>query len=363
MLLPFELDPEIIQHIIHSQAGSIGKAIIELVMNSVDADATALRLTMTKEGFHCADDGRGFASRNDVLRYFGRFGTPHQEGDATYGRFRLGRGQIMAHAKTRWASNDWQMTVDTRSMGYNYELDDLEHGAPGCSIEGTWYEPLNDLELMSAVQEIRDLVRYTRISVELNGRLITRDPATEKWDFEDEYAYYRAKEEGAVSIYNQGVLVRHDSSHLWGAGGLIVTKQAIALNVSRSEILRKTCPVWKAIAKVFGPLADKVSGELGGRRKTEARRARSALSLLSGGADVAKIFCHEEVITVLPGKRHITLKDFIDKAFREHKGTYTVVLKGSDIPKGEGIAGQRIIQVLHPQTLDRFGCHSVEDFE
>ncbi|EGH19153.1 hypothetical protein Pgy4_39925, partial [Pseudomonas savastanoi pv. glycinea str. race 4] len=39
-------------------------------------------------------------------------------------------------------------------------------------------------------------------------------------------------------------------------------------------------PVWKAIAKVFGPLADKVSGELGGRRKTEARRARSALSLL-----------------------------------------------------------------------------------
>ncbi|WP_122228418.1 ATP-binding protein, partial [Pseudomonas syringae group genomosp. 3] len=204
---------------------------------------------------------------------------------------------------------------------------------------------------------------YTRISVELNGRLITRDPATEKWDFEDEYAYYRAKEEGAVSIYNQGVLVRHDSSHLWGAGGLIVTKQAIALNVSRSEILRKTCPVWKAIAKVFGPLADKVSGELGGRRKTEARRARSALSLLSGAADVAKIFCHEEVITVLPGKRHITLMDFINKAFREHKGTYTVVLKGSDIPKGEGIAGQRIIQVLHPQTLDRFGCHSVEDFE
>nr|UVN17849.1 hypothetical protein pPsy0479a_00017 [Pseudomonas syringae] len=39
-----------------------------------------------------------------------------------------------------------------------------------------------------------------------------------------------------------------------------MTKQAIALNVSRSEILRKTCPVWKAIAKVFGPLADKVSG-------------------------------------------------------------------------------------------------------
>lgn len=38
MLLPFELDPQIIQHIIYSQAGSIGKAILELLMNSVDAE-------------------------------------------------------------------------------------------------------------------------------------------------------------------------------------------------------------------------------------------------------------------------------------------------------------------------------------
>jgi DNA mismatch repair ATPase MutL len=85
MRLPFELDPQIIHHIIYSQAGSIGKAIIELLMNSVDASAKAVTLTMTKDGFECADDGNGFASREDVLLYFGRFGTPHAEGDATYG--------------------------------------------------------------------------------------------------------------------------------------------------------------------------------------------------------------------------------------------------------------------------------------
>lgn len=361
MLLPFELDPEIIQHIIHSQAGSIGKAIIELVMNSVDAEATALRLTMTKEGFNCADDGRGFASRNDVLRYFGRFGTPHQEGDATYGRFRLGRGQIMAHAKTQWTSNAWLMTVDTRTMGYNYDLEDLGESLPGCTIAGTWYEPLNDLELMSAVQEVRDLVRYTRISVELNGRVITRDPAAEKWDFEDENAYYRVKEEGSVALYNQGVLVRHDPSHLWGAGGLIVTKKAIALNVSRSEILRKTCPVWKAIAKVFGPLADEVSGKVGEHRKTEARREKAARSLLSGDPHLSDIFWKEEVITLLPGKRHVTLFAFVNKAHYSHKDTFTAA-SSRDVPKGEAIAQQGFIQVVHPQTLERFGCHSIEDF-
>jgi hypothetical protein len=239
MQLPFELDPQIIHHIIYSQAGSIGKAIIELLMNSVDATATAVHLSLTREGFTCLDDGNGFASRDDVIRYFGRFGTPHQEGDATYGRFRLGRGQIMAHASTEWRSNHWEMAVDTRTMGYNYNLEERAYFVAGCSVTGHWYEPLTDSELRSAIQEVRDLVRYTPISVELNNSCITRNPCGEKWDAEDEFAYYRVKEDGAVSIYNQGVLVRHDPGRMWGAGGLIVSKKPIGLNVSRTEILRR----------------------------------------------------------------------------------------------------------------------------
>lgn len=364
MILPFELDPQIIHHIIYSQAGSIGKAVIELLMNSDDAKATMVRLAITKEGFECVDDGNGFASREDVVRYFGRFGTPHEEGDATYGRFRLGRGQIMAHASTVWSSLHWKMTVDTQRLGYNYDLEDLEAPLQGCTISGRWYEPLTDEEMMSAIQEVRDLVRYTPIRVDLNERTITRDPTTEKWDCEDEFAYYRVKAEGAVSIYNQGVLVRHDSSHLWGAGGLIVSKRAIGVNVSRTEILRKTCPVWKAIAKQFGKMAEQMSAQLGDNRKTEARREKSARALLSADANLLQIFEKEEVITVLPGKRHITLCAFLDKAHREGQNRFavTVVENGFDIPKGEAIAREGIAQVVHPLTLERFGCFTPEDF-
>lgn len=363
--LPFELDPQIIHHIIYSQAGSIGKAVIELLMNSVDADAKAVRLSMTKDGFHCADDGKGFASRDDVIRYFGRFGTPHAEGDATYGRFRLGRGQIMAHASTVWRSNGWEMTVDTRAMGYHYLLEGLAALVAGCSIAGRWYEPLSDSELMSAVQEVRDLVRYTPISIELNDRLITRDPRTEKWDAQDEFAYYRVKEEGAVSIYNQGVLVRHDASHLWGAGGLIVSKQAIGLNVSRTEILRKTCPVWKAIAKQFGTMAEEITSRLGDHRKTEARREKSARALLSGDPKITGIYDNEEVITLLPGKRHVTMHDFLRKCRYSHNkwqaGKFTVVENDFDVPKGEAIASEGLAVIVHPKTLERFGCYNAHD--
>lgn len=358
--IAFELDPQIIHHIIYSQAGSIGKAIIELIMNSVDAGATVVDLTLTKDGFTCKDDGNGFANRQDVLRYFGRFGTPHEEGDATFGRFRLGRGQIMAHAKTVWESNSWRMDVDTRVMGYGYDLETLETKQPGCSILGEWYEALSHSELMSATQEIRDLVRYTPVLVSLNGSSITRSPANEKWDFEDEHAYYRVKVEGSVSIYNQGVLVRHDPGHFWGAGGLIVTKKAIALNVSRTEILRQTCPIWKAIAKTFGKLAEEISAKLGEHRRTEARREKFARALLSADPNVANIYATEEVITILPGNKHVTLLDFMRRCMQQ-KSQFSVVDNSFDIPKGEAIARQGIAIIVHPKTLTRFGCYTAED--
>lgn len=367
MRLPFELDPRIIHHIIYSQAGSIGKAVIELLMNAVDAQASGVVLTLARNGFECRDNGNGFASREDVVRYFGRFGTPHNGGDATYGRFRLGRGQIMAHASTVWQSNAWTMTVDTRSMGYNYELEEhaVSPAVCGCTISGRWYEAMTEAELMSAVQEVCDLVRYTPVSVELNGRQISRDPCSEKWDFEDDVAYYRVKEEGAVSIYNQGVLVRHDSAHQWGAGGLIVSKQAIGLNISRTEILRKTCPVWKVIARQFGRMADELASRLGDHRKTEARREKSARALLAGDPKLEEIFWKEEVITILPGKRHISMTDFLYRCrsvVQQPGGAFTVIENAFDVPKGEVIARSGVAVAVHPQTLSRFGCYSSQDF-
>ncbi|MHA7594352.1 ATP-binding protein [Pantoea sp. XAF26B01_ASV70] len=363
---PFELDPEIIHHIIYSQAGSVAKALIELIMNSVDAGAGAVTLDITPEGFTCGDDGHGFASHDDVKRYFGRFGTPHREGDATYGRFRLGRGQIMAHARTVWRSRRWQMEVDTRVMGYEYELTEPGEIQEGCAISGEWYAPLSSQERMSCIQEIRDLVRYTPVSVNLNGNVITRKPELEKWDAEDEVAWYRLREDGAVSIYNQGVLVRHDPGHIWGVGGLIVSKKAIALNVSRTEILRSNCPIWKRVAAKFSELAQAFSDNTGSHRKTEARREKTARALLAGEGDLQKLFNGEEVITLLPGKQHLTVGDFLRRCWKsqysEDKHCFTLAEVAGDVPRGELIARAGIVTVMHPVTLTRFGCHSPDDF-
>ena len=44
----------------------------------------------------------------------------------------------------------------------------------------------------------------------LEGVTYTRQPALGTGDAEDDDAWYRLREDGAVSVYNQDVLVRHD---------------------------------------------------------------------------------------------------------------------------------------------------------
>ena len=352
MRLPFELDSKIIHHIFYGKAEPLVKAVIALLMNAIDAKATSVFLNMSKESFKCTDDGQGFTCFDDVLHYFGRF-APRNKCSATYRRFRLGRGQILAHASTKWSSNRWAMKVDTRSMGYDYDLEDLAEAVAGFSITGTWYEPLNDLELMSATQEICDLVRYTTVRIELNGRVISRNPALEKWDFEDEWAYYRTKEEGPFSLYNQGVLVPHDSSYGWAGAGLIVSKQAISLNPSRTEILRKTCPVWKSIAKTFSRLLELLSGKFDVHRKTEALREKLVGSLLKGDANIGNICRCDQVITLLPGERRISLHALLQKADYGHKHVNAIVDYDRNVPASEARTDDGLYLAIGCKILKR----------
>lgn len=358
---PFELDPHLIHHVIHSQAGSIGKALIELIMNAVDAGSPTLDMEVHRTGFMVQDAGKGFQSESEVENYFGRFGTPHAEGDATFGRFRLGRGQIMAHAKTVWESQSWSMTVDTLTMGYAYDLDDLPTPKPGCRITGEWYAPLESYDLHATLQELRDLVRYTPLVVTLNGQVITRSPEAETWDTEDELAYYRLRRDGSMAIYNQGVLVRHDPGHLWGVGGVIVTKKALDLNVSRTEILRKTCAVWQRVERELKRLAKLHMDHEEPHRQSESARSLRARELALADLSSIESFMDDKVFTLLPGVRHLSLRELMRQVQR--LGQLTAVPLTAPLVRAENIAQSGIALCVHPRTLERFDCHDPEEFE
>lgn len=251
----FGVHPAIILSLIREQSSSMEKAIAELVMNSVDAGATKVELQLDEQSFKLTDDGRGFGSREQIECVFGIFGLPHQDGDAQYGRFRVGRGQIMAHACVAWHSGQHHMHVDlqTNDASLGYTLTTMDEHQPGCVVEGKFFKNTHeaywDLDISDPYKtEVAELVRYIDVPVTINGVRINKDASTLKWDYEDEFAWYRFnKHIQEVTLYDRGLRVSDSMRNLdLGRGALIVTKQALKLNMARNEV-HWDCPVWNGI--------------------------------------------------------------------------------------------------------------------
>lgn len=57
---------QLIYHAIYSQSGSLEKALLEYVMNSIDAGASRIDVTLDREQFVVTDDGTGFSRLDDI---------------------------------------------------------------------------------------------------------------------------------------------------------------------------------------------------------------------------------------------------------------------------------------------------------
>lgn len=153
--LKFRADEDaMVNHMIHSQNGTVPTAIRELLMNAIDKGARRVDVEISRTHFRVRDTGIGFASEEDVEKHFLTFGTPHQEGDATFGRFRIGRGQIMSLAKAQWHSHQFRMVTDVRNKGNGMELYiEPEQSIEGCEVSGEFYQPIGVRDEMNIRQE------------------------------------------------------------------------------------------------------------------------------------------------------------------------------------------------------------------
>lgn len=251
----FQAHQGLILTVIHRQAGSLEKALLEAVMNSVDAGATAVDVELTWDKFTVRDDGRGFDSAESIEQFFEQFGQPHdvdehgRPRDARYGTFRIGRGQMFTFAHTIWRSGKYGMDVDLRTNGLDYDLSEYTEVEPGCRIEGKLYSKLQHAQITTVLSNLAEMCAYVAIPVRLNGHCISQNPADMEWDYEDELFYYNyRKGTGArgVKIYNLGILTDKYTTYDLRAAGVVVTKESLVLNAARNDIMG-SCPVWKKI--------------------------------------------------------------------------------------------------------------------
>jgi hypothetical protein len=243
----FSVHPGILLSLIRLQGVGLEKALVELIMNSIDADATVVEITTFPEDgrFVVADNGKGFQDRNEIERFFETFGTPHVNGDAFYGRFRVGRGQIMGYANTIWRSGLFEMRValggDEPDLGY--DLVSHSESYEGCRVEGVL---MNQQRL--SLYTLRSLVQFMSVPIMLNGKQINTPPQETNWSAEDENAYYRFdRARQSLCVYNLGVLVDEWAVSKFGVAGDVVSKKPLLVNMARNEIYQNECRVWNDI--------------------------------------------------------------------------------------------------------------------
>ncbi|NTF17240.1 hypothetical protein G6L37_02190 [Agrobacterium rubi] len=352
-----KMHPALLFSVIERQAGTIGKAILEGGMNSVDAGATYCDINITEKSFSIVDDGKGFRDEQEIENFFETFGFPHKEGDATYGQFRMGRGQMFAFGKNVWRTGQFKMTVDMKpekdaagedyALGYDFEK--LKENVKGCGIDVKLYNKLVPSELDRTIREVKKYLRFVNIPVKLNGELISVDPTTQKWDEITDDAYILRKQSGNLEVYNLGVLVKDSPSYYSGVAGLVVSKKQLKVNFARNDI-QSDCPIWRRVNKLL--------------QNSSMEKAKKAerLSDHERGFLVQQLVSSEAKFETLKGSRLIT-----DVTNSHHPLKKLESVTNFSIAK----VGDRVAEMAHTRKLafvmsqecaERFGVSTPEEF-
>lgn len=275
----FKTDASVIYSIIREQAGDPVKAITEMVMNSVDAGAKKIEITLDAEKISIVDDGMGFPNSQYIEDYFSTFGTPRKKGEeSTYGVFRIGRGQAFALFSTEWRSGFYGMHVDLGGLNktdfHGYKLFTYDNEFKGCKVDGVFYKKLNEHESMSNTEVfnaylanaldkfdadnfrfkdfINDdffnrlvrLISLVNCQIYLNGKSISLSLPPSTIYSSDEADIYNTKGIGNhLMIFNKGVFVSH---HYSNVPTIINFKKTTNINMARNAIDRD-CPIYNRV--------------------------------------------------------------------------------------------------------------------
>lgn len=252
----FTASPKLLFDIIQRQAGSLQKAFLEGVMNSIEAQTSKV-ITTYDEKTHTLtikDDGKGITTMKEIQDFFECFGKAHSaDENVIWKQFRMGRGQMFSFGKNTWRTGPFMMKVDVKNEGLNYHLYTNQPFFNGCEITIELYRDPIGTEY-SSVDMMKNLfrkqVRFMSTPVLFNGEQLNTPPNKCKWTFEDDHAYYLFGVGNDMTIYNLGAYTMAPSATTVGVTGLVVSKQMLKVNFARNDI-QSDCPLWLHIWKVI----------------------------------------------------------------------------------------------------------------
>ena len=350
----FKMHEKLLVDVIKRQAGSIEKAILEGVMNSIEAGATRVDVTVQPRAIEIADDGRGFRSRHEIETFFETFGQPHDASEGKrWAQFRMGRGQLFAFGRNEWRTGHFRMLVDINQR-LGYDLEELAERAAGCRVRVTLYDPIGDRAIYSIAREVGRYVKYVEVPVAVNGVLVNTPASESKWGPEStDNGWIKLTESGhSLEVYNLGVWVCGIPRHVYGVSGVIVSRQRLDVNFARNDVIR-SCPVWRKItAGLEG--SDRVRKIKTKRALTDSERL-NVIGRLAGGEMRVKDLRQTQLFVDCSG--HPWSVDAIRKAGWP---SFTTAPRGS--AKGDKLLQAHLALVLDEDQIAAFPCDPAEVF-
>jgi hypothetical protein len=345
----FKMHPKLLFDVIQRQAGTLSKAILEGVMNAVDAGSTEVTVDLTENQLVITDDGKGFRSKEEIELFFETFGQPHAESEGKiYGTFRMGRGQLFSFGRNDWVSGKFHMDVDIKERGLDYTLSHRPKARQGCSISVALYNPLLPSGLFEVQSDIEKWCKWAPIPVLFNGKQVNPvKPEDAKWDFVTDEAYISLKAtQGPLSVYNLGIHVTDLPSYRFGTAGELVSRKQLRVNFARNDI-QSDCPHWKKITAIVNQEATETIT----KKKTlnDSERMRLARQFVTGQISYREA-SKMSLMTLCTG-RNVSINDFLNSCYKY--SCFSVTNKGSRL--GDMLIKTQLAYVLADETLIRFG--------
>lgn len=342
----FGMHQNLLYDVILRQAGTLQKAVLEGVMNGVDAQATRIDIQLANDAVSIQDDGHGFRTRAEIEHVFEIFGAP-QDATKTFSRFHMGRGQLFAFGRNTWTTNAFQMQVDVKAQGLDYVLTDLTPAVPGCRIDITLYDALLPSALDSVVRELKAWVSWVSVPVFINGVRASKTIDQADWTHTTDEFVVKIQARGMLDIFNQGVLVCSMPAHRHGTGGTIVSKVPLQVNFARNDV-QSSCPVWRRILRVLQQHSEQVVVQK--PRINDAERQHVVQKLQAGELRVDDIWSHK-LFQNVEGK-YYSFEQMLRAPPRQV----------SSAPRGDAVATraheQKLAFVFSEETLGHFDVES-----
>lgn len=278
----FSMHQNLLWDVIERQRGDVSGALMECVTNSIEAGATSCNITVEPTRIVVEDDGRGFATRQEIEAYFEVFGKSDERKAAStkWAAFSMGRAQAWCWGRTTYRTRTFEMVVDLRSctgeIAYTL-VEGLEDRA-GCRVEIELYEALEPGPIARIAGDTARTVEYVDTPVTVNGVLVSKDPKTLKWDVETDDAWVRFVGQ-SLKVYNLGAYVTDAYSRDLGTGAIVVTKKPLKVNFARNSI--GVCPVWK---RILSDLRSRSKRRVIAKKRLNATEARFVVEQWAEGS-------------------------------------------------------------------------------